>query len=167
MALEGARFAGWEAVSVPRTRDILRIPEDGALRVPELLAALAALPHVGAAESRGGPEGRGGAEGEERGDEMPPLLQVAALLERPEPGLRHDVEEALEGKHARLVTLTVEHTGHGRALADQEPASGLSEVQHEQVFRLAWGKSYEEDPPPEMLAAFHELVDQAEQGGGP
>ena len=148
VVLEGARFVGWEAIPIPRTRGCLRIPGKGALPVSELLVELAALPNA---------QGASG---------MTPLLQVAALLKRPEPSLRHDVEQALEGKHARLVTLNVEHTGHGGALADQDPASGLAEVDHEQVFRLAWTKSYQEDPPPDMLAAFHELVDQVLQGGG-
>ncbi len=153
VVLEGPNLVGWEAISVPRTRDILRVPDAGALPVSELLAELAALPDAESAEGAEGAEG------------MTPLLQVAVLLERPEPGLRHDVEQALEGKHARLVTLTVEHTGHGKTLADQEQVSGLADVQHEQVFRLAWAKSYEEEPPQEMLAAFHELVDQVMQGG--
>ena len=147
VVLDGARVRKWQAIPVPRTRELLRRPNEGALPVSELLTELAALPN--ASDDEG----------------MTPLLQVAALLERPGPGLRHDVEQALDGKRARLVTLTVEHTGHGGALADQEPAAGLEDVDHEQVFRLAWTKSYQEDPPPEMLEAFHELVDQVTQGG--
>ena len=161
VVLEGARFVGWEAIPIPRTRDLLRIPDTGALPPSELLAELVALPNAPALLTS---EAVDGEEGADAGG-MPPLLQVAALLERPEPSLRHDVEQALEGKHARLVTLTVEHTGHGGALADQDSAGGLAEVDHEQVFRLAWTKSYQEDPPPDMLAAFHELVDHVTQGG--
>jgi len=152
VVFDGARFVGWEAVPVPRTREIMRIPDADTLPVSELLAELAALPDAE------------GVEGVEGAEERTPLLEVAALLERPEPGLRHDVEQALEGKHARLVTLKVEHTGLGKTFADREQVGALADVQHEQVFRLAWNKSYEEDPPREMLAAFHELVDQAMQG---
>ena len=144
--LDGSALVGLASIPVPQTRDIVRIPDEAALPVDELLAELAALP-----DSEG-------ADGE------PPLLEVAARLERPEPGLRHDVEDALEGKHARLVTLTVELTGHGQALADSEQTAGLADVEPEQVFRLAWSRSFEEDPSPEILAAFHDLVDQVMQG---
>jgi exonuclease SbcD len=143
--LDGAHVAGITCIPVPQTRGILRIPDVGALTVDDLLAELARLP------------GADGAEGK------PPLLEAAARLERPEPGLRNEVESALADKHARLVTLTVELTGHGRALADDDHAAGLADIEPEQVFRLAWNKSYAEEPDPEFLEAFHDLVDQVMQ----
>jgi exonuclease SbcD len=144
--LDGADFVSCQTIPVPRTRNILRIPDTGSLPVSDLIKELGALPH--------GDEGEG----------EPPLLEVAAKLEQPEPGLRHQVEQSLEGKHARLAVLTVEHTGHGKALAEQKHLSGLSDVQPEQVFRLAWKSEYEGDPSPEILEMFHDLFDTVCQG---
>lgn len=146
--LDGNEMVGLASIPVPRTRDVVRIPDDGALPVEGLLAELSRLPR--ADDSSG----------------EPPLLEVSARLDRPEPGLRHDVESALEGKHARLVALTVQLTGHGRALADRELVTGLADADPEQVFRLAWSRSFEGEPAPEMLEAFHDLVDQVMQGEG-
>jgi exonuclease SbcD len=146
--LDGARFVEAAPIPVPRVLEVMRLPERGSLPVEELLSRIAALPPA---------EGAG---------REPPLLEICALLERPEPGLRRLVEEALEGRHARLVVLTTELTGTGRAPADRAGTAALADLTPEQVFRLAWGKEYGEDPPPEMLEAFHELVDRAAQGEG-
>jgi exonuclease SbcD len=144
--LDGADFVSCKAIPVPRARQILRIPDTGSLPVSDLIKELGALP-----------------DGAEKEGE-PPLLEVAAKLEQPEPGLRHQVEQSLEGKHARLVALTVERTGQVGALADQEHLSELSDVQPEQVFHLAWKSEYDGDPSPEMLELFHDLVDKVCQG---
>jgi exonuclease SbcD len=145
--LDGADFVSCEAIPVPRTRRLLRIPDSGALPVSDLIQALEALP-----------------DGDKHKGE-PPLLEVAAHLGQPDPGLRHQVEQSLEGKHVRLVALTVERTGHGMALADQAHLSGLSDVQPEQVFRLAWSNEFEEDPSSEILELFHDLFDKVCQEG--
>jgi exonuclease SbcD len=145
VVIEGPSFGECTEIPVPRTRQILRIPEQGALPVGELLARLAALP---AAD---------GAAGER------PLLEVAARLERPEPGLRHDVERSLEGRHVQLVAVTVELEGQGRALGDVERSASLEDVEPEAVLRAAWKRSFEGDPPDPLLGAFHELVDQVMQ----
>jgi len=146
--LDGARFVGATAIPAPRFRDVLRLPDVGSLPPDEALSRIAGLPW---------------AVGEAR---EPPLLEVSVLLGRPEPGLRRLVEEALEGRHARLVVLNTELTGTGRSAADQAGPIGLASITPEQVFRLAWGKEYSEDPPREMLEAFHELVDQVAREAG-
>ncbi len=141
-------WVGCELIAVPRAREVLRIPDEGAAPVTELIAALAALPAASGGEAE------------------PPLLEVAARLDRPEPGLRHDVEQVLEDRHARLVALTVEVTGHGKPLADHQAFDGLADVLPEQVFQLAWERHFDGDPPTEMVAAFHELIEQVMQGNG-
>jgi len=149
--LDGERLAGVRSVGVPRSVEVLRVPVTGALPLPEVVALLRELP----SRPPSLPEG-------ER-----PYLEVCVALERPEPGLRRQVEEALEGRAPRLVKLTVEHAGHGRTLAESAAAArDLKDLSPEEVFRSRYSRSHEGDPPPELLAAFHELVDLVGQGAG-
>lgn len=143
--LDGASLVGVEEIHVPTARTIIRIPDEGALSVAEIAAALESLPP------------KDGADGE------PALIEVALRLERPEPGLRHDIEKVLETKNVRLLSVVVELTGRGGALADREVVDTLANLQPGEVFRRAWVESYGGEPPPEMVEAFHELVDQVMQ----
>jgi exonuclease SbcD len=118
--------------------------------LPDVVALLRALP--------GRPDGL--PEGER------PYLEVCVALDRPEPGLRRQVEEALEGSAPRLVKLTAVHEGHGQSLAEAAAARDLKDLNPEEVFRSRYRRSHEGDPPPELLAAFHELVDQVGQEAG-
>jgi exonuclease SbcD len=151
--VDGERPARVREKRVPRAVKMLRIPERGPRPLAEVLRLLAALDDRAAGSS----------------DAERPYLAVDVSLPAPEPGLRRRVEEALEGKQARLVQLSVTYEGDGRSLADAPPATDLREVVPEQVFRRAYGRRYGGDPPDDMLAAFHELVEQAhaDRGGGP
>jgi exonuclease SbcD len=144
--LEGEALGRVTPLPVPRAIDILRIPRRGALGKAELLAALEALPAAG--------------------DDDPalrPFLEVRVSLERPDPGLRHDVEEALAGKHARLVRLGVELGGDGQSLADRGVQQMLDELQPETVFENRWRQSHPGDPPADLMEAFVELVGRVHQ----
>ncbi|MDJ0762662.1 MAG: exonuclease SbcCD subunit D C-terminal domain-containing protein [Myxococcota bacterium] len=146
VVLDKAELVECEPMKVPQTRHLMRIPDTGAILMTDLLSALATLPGAEAATGE------------------PPLLEVAVRLDRPEPGLRRQVEQALEGKHARLVALLADLTGHEKALADNQQFARLADLHPEQVFFQAWRKAFEKDPPPQALEAFHDLVDQVMQG---
>jgi DNA repair protein SbcD/Mre11 len=85
-------------------------------------------------------------------------------LPRAEPRLRQRIEAALEGRWPRLVKLTVEHTGDGRALGDTA-APALRELDPDEVFLRRWHRDHETDPPAEVMEAFFELLDQVRQEG--
>ncbi|GAB6063745.1 exonuclease SbcCD subunit D C-terminal domain-containing protein [Deferrisoma palaeochoriense] len=148
--LEGDRLLGTEALRAPRPVEILRVPGDGAAPLDEVLDRLRALDPLDG----------------EPADPFRPYLEVRVRLDRPDPGLRARVDEALEGRAARLLRLSVEYTGTGEALAEAAPSRTLEEITPEDVFRAAWARSFEADPPAEMLAAFHELVDRVRHGEG-
>jgi exonuclease SbcD len=143
--LDGERATSIREVLAPRHVELPRIPEKDAVPVEEALAAIRALPARG-----GGP------------DDARPLLEVEVRLEKPEPGLRQRVEEALRGKEARLARLGVTLTGTGAALGDGE-VRPISELDPEEVLRAKWRKHHQGDPPPDLVLAFHELVDLAHQ----
>ena len=74
-------------------------------------------------------------------------------------GKKDIVEQALEGRTPRLVSLKVIHDHDGGSLADQTPEADLSRMTPEEVFRRKWARSAAGEPPADLLAAFAELVD--------
>ncbi len=147
--LQGESLASVTALPVPRAIELLRIPRSGALEKDALLATLRALPSD-----------------EDRDPSMRSFLEVRVRLDRPDPSLRRDVEDALEGRFARLVKLGVELTGDGKSLADRMAKQMLDELQPEVVFENRWKKEFEGAPPPDLMEAFLELVSQVQQEKG-
>ncbi len=149
--LEGERLREVRPLRVPRTVEVLRVPQDGPAPLEAVIAALGALPAAGEVEP-----------GRE------PFLEVRVALDGPMPGLRRAIEEALVGRAARLVKLSVSYGGDGRTLAEARPAVELGDLAPEDVFRRRYAHLHGEAPPaPELLAAFHELIERvATQGEG-
>jgi exonuclease SbcD len=145
--LEAGQLAQVRGLAVPRTVEMLRIPERGFAEPEKLLAALADLPDLS-------PE----TQSWERS-----YLEVAGSIDRPQPDLPRRIEEALEGKEPRLVRLTLESSGHRRSLAETAVAVELSDLQPEQVFLERYHRDHQGAPPAELLQAFHQLVDEVAQ----
>jgi exonuclease SbcD len=154
-----------ESLRVPRAVDIMRIPKAGTAPLAWVLQRLAQLPP----------------REEYLDDAARPYLELAVRLDDPEPGLRAQVEEALAGRAPRLVKLSVERPGRELALAEAASVETLHDLRPEQVFRSLYRKAHEREPSqphrqpdpgpdpgpaPELLAAFHELVDSVSQQGG-
>jgi len=139
--LDGEHLAGWQPLRVPRAVELLRVPDAGAAPLPDVLAALARLERAGAVPEREWP-----------------YLEVAVAISRPEPDLRRQLEDALDGKAARLLRFSVERSG-GRAGGPAE--ADLRDLKPEEVFLSRYRRDHEAAPPPELLAAFHELVEEA------
>jgi exonuclease SbcD len=138
----GDKVVDLRALDIPRTVEIVRVPRRGAAPLPAVLAALSALPPLGAAA-----------------DPARPYLEVVVALERPEPRLRALIETALEGKRARLVRIGVEATGDRAALADRiGPARRLAELDPREVFVRLWSRDHAEPPDSSVLAAFDRLL---------
>ncbi|WP_029008226.1 exonuclease SbcCD subunit D C-terminal domain-containing protein [Azospirillum halopraeferens] len=139
----GGRLADWRALAVPRAVAIRRIPGHGRFAPPEeALAAVRALA---------------------LDDTLPPdawpFLEVSVELPEPRPGLREEVEAAVQGRPVRLLKLAVRLTGSGATLAESLPGIDLASLQPEDVFRRAYQKLHEGEPDPALLAAFHELLE--------
>lgn len=148
--LDGEAPAVVTPLPVPRAVEMLRIPPAGPRPWEEVEPLLRRLP----ARLPGQPEA------------TRPWLEVRVELPRPRADLKARVEEALEGRAARLVKLSVSHTGDGAALGDRAQGRDLKEISPDEVFRLLYQRQHQGDPPPDLLEAFHTLVEQAQQGLG-
>lgn len=135
------RLAGVRSLRVPQTIEIVRIPVRGAATLDEALDAIAALP-----ARRGGE------------DFTRPYLDLMIVLDRPEPRLRTMIEQALEGKRARLVQLRIEHSGDGAALGDRVAVRRLAELDPREVFTQLWARDHAEPASPAVVAAFERLL---------
>lgn len=144
--LDGPKLENIESLEIPRAVPILRIPGDEARPLGEVLALLEALPPLDPLM-----------ESWQR-----PFLEAHVLLDKPEPLLRHRIDEALSSKAARLVRLRVKMSGTGEALGDTRSLTSLRDLKPDEVFRLRYARDHEGEPSPELLSAFAELVEASE-----
>jgi exonuclease SbcD len=138
--LDGARSSAITPLPVPRAVELLRIPASPA----PLKQAIAELV---------------GLDLPDRPLHEQPYLEVRVLLDGPEPGLRAQVEAALEGKPVRLAK--IEPTRRVQTAPGIEPALSLdqlAQLQPDDIFRRLWQQRYGDDAPDEQLAAFAELL---------
>jgi len=136
-----------EHLRIPRSVELVRIPDQDFLPREELSALLAQLPEA-EEEAQGRPKA---------------FLELAVRLDRPETGLRPGFEALLDGKGFFLAKITPQYTGTGRALGDGAPIHGLRDLAVDEVFLRKWGRDYRTEPSPEHLSALHELIDQLGQ----
>jgi exonuclease SbcD len=142
--LDGARAAAIEPLHVPRAVELLRVPASPA-PVKQAIAELVGLDLP------------------DRPREAWPYLEVRVLLDAPEPGLRAQVEAALEGKPVRLAK--IEPTRRIATAPGVEPALSLdqlAQLQPDDIFRRLWQQRFGADAPDDQLAAFAELLLPAE-----
>lgn len=143
--LEGSEFAAAKPLYVPRAVDILRVPEEhGPLsEVKKRLAALGARP-----TSRP----------ESEDDNLRPLLEVRVLLEKAEPRLRAEIEEALKGVWVRLLRIDVRRPENEQSLPVRR--RDLDEIEPVEVFRSVHERLRGIPPSAELLALFEELLEE-------
>lgn len=140
--VEGPRFVRARPIAVPRFVDLVRLPAEGHAPIDDALALLRALP--------------------ESGPGQPPWLEVRVKVERAEPLLRRRIEEALVGRHARLVHIDVARPEQGAPLGEVA-ARPLGDLTPEEVFlrRFQRARGDGAEVPPALWAAFHELLGDA------
>ena len=139
--LVGEGVAETREIPVPRSVDLLQVPARPA-PVDEALAALAALDLPPLPEERW------------------PYLHVRVQLSGPEPGLRARIEEAIGGKPVRLAR--IETSTLRGALPAAAPALSVDELnalKPEAFFLRLYQHRFGSDAPPELMAAFGELLD--------
>jgi exonuclease SbcD len=138
--LDGAKAGAIVPLFVPRAVELLRVPAKPA-PLADVLAELVGLDLPDAPEHAW------------------PYLEVRVLLDGPEPGLRAQVEAALEGKPVRLAK--IEPTRRVVTSAGIEPALSLdqlAQLQPDDIFRRLWQQRFGEDAPDDQLSAFAELL---------
>lgn len=138
--LDGAQAREIVPLPVPRAVELLRVPSAPA----PLKDAIAALVELDLPE---------------RPLHEQPYLEVRVLLDGPEPGLRAQVEAALQGKPVRLAK--IEPTRRVATAAGIEPALTLDQLaalQPDEIFRRLWQQRFGGDAPDDQLAAFAELM---------
>lgn len=136
--LDGEDLVDARPVAVPRTVDLVRVPDEGELPLAEALDELRALPDRDLASK------------------TLPFLEVRVSLEKPQPALRHRIERAIDGKAVRLLRVKTAYTGSGDALVGAE---ALQDLDVEDVFLRMWHKDHSEPPAESVLDAFRSLLD--------
>lgn len=145
LRLEGEALAEVTPLEIPRSVDVLRIPDEGVAPLADALAAVRALPLAASHDA----------------SLNHPLLWVEVALDAPDPTLRAQVEDALHGRAARLLKVMARATGTGEALAEAQPVPDLRALSVEDVFLRCWARTYEAPPEAQVLAALADLVQQA------
>lgn len=155
LEFEGEALVKSEAITVPRAIEMLRLPADSPRSIDEVLPLLDTLPPAMSGE-----------------DARKAYLEVQVQVAAPDPMIRQRVEEALEGKAARLAKLTIVRPSGGGASAEGGVVERLAEITPETVFRRLYGDRYgaasgeatRTPVPDDLLAAFHELIESVERG---
>lgn len=145
--LDGERLAAVESLRVPRYVELLRRPVGGALALAGVLDDLAAL-----------------VLDEALPPERWPGLEVAVRLDRPEPGLRRQIEAALDGRPVRLLTVVAHYAGAGGGLADAGTGAGLEALEPDEIFRLCHQRRHGSEPAPALMDAFRMLIETVQDG---
>ena len=146
--LEGSEFKNAHPLFVPRTVDILKIPDrSGGIELEDALELINSLP--------------------KKSPEIPewkrPFLHVCIQLNQPKPSLKQEIFEALKDKSARLSRLQVILPSKGNTLAEQRPAQSLDQLDTTEVFKLKWAREFPHSQlPTEILEAFQFLQVQLE-----
>ncbi|WP_294476764.1 exonuclease SbcCD subunit D C-terminal domain-containing protein [uncultured Bacteroides sp.] len=87
-----------------------------------------------------------------------PYLEVKVLLEEPEPMLRQEVEEALEGKNYRLARIVSTYHSEVEKMEkeDEDWKRGLQEMSPLQIAQSAFERIYQVEMPVELTDLFQE-----------
>jgi exonuclease SbcD len=138
--LAGDKVETIRLLAVPLSVVLMRVPKQPAV-LKDVLAALDALVLADCEEAAW------------------PYLQVRVLLTQPEPGLRAQIDAALFGKPVRLARI---ETSYNKALFPDVAAAvsidDLNALAPAEFFSNLYQHRYAEAPPPDLLAAFHELL---------
>ena len=131
------------ALKIPRSIELLRIPNSkdfaGLLDVLEQLEQMAF------------------------DDDLPleqrPFVELRIKLEKPEPGLRQQVEEVISKLPVRLLKISTAYSGSSKSLADVTMEERLEELQPLDVFQRCYQNKFDQKTPENMNTLFNELLE--------
>jgi len=86
-----------------------------------------------------------------------PLLELRISLEKPEPGLRQQIELCVAELPVRLLKISTAYSGNEKGLADVVEEQRLEELRPEQVFMQCYENKFDATAPTEIVALFNEL----------
>jgi exonuclease SbcD len=130
------------AVKIPRSVQLLRIPNGKDFAVlPEVVDQLQSLTL------------------EDLPIEQRPLLELRIRLEKPEPGLRQQIEEVIAKLPVRLLKISTAYSGSEKSLADLKIEERLEELHPLDVFQRCYQNKYDKEAPETMNALFNELFE--------
>ncbi|WP_421207518.1 exonuclease SbcCD subunit D C-terminal domain-containing protein [Aeromonas enteropelogenes] len=144
VTLEAGQLTAVEAIPVPRSVEMIRLPQGS---LDEALAAIDAL------------------ELPDRPQEAQPFLEVRLLLPKPEARIRERILVALAGKPVRLARINTQYQGSGQGLADGRERRRLDELSPTEVFRLCYQRQFEGEPEVGLVASFEEILEQVKEAG--
>ena len=143
--LESSNQVEVEPIKIPQFVRVLRFPVKGELLLEDLLEDLKELP--------------------DKNLDLPeneyPFIEIAVLLEKPEPALRRTIEEALEGKAVRICKISPVYSTDKSSYLEGFSKNDLDQLLPEEVFIKRYFKDYKEPPYPFVLENFHQLLELA------
>ncbi|WP_432216891.1 exonuclease SbcCD subunit D C-terminal domain-containing protein [Pseudomonas kribbensis] len=148
VVLDGETLVSVEPILIPRSVNLQRL---GPAPLAEILLQLADLPNIDLlAETQ-----------------RQPWLEVRVTLDEPQPDLRHQVENALQGKAVRLVRIAAEYAGN-RGADGVEDGSALIELDQltpQELFSRAWLDNYGNEVDEQTLKDFATLLQDVQMEG--
>jgi exonuclease SbcD len=131
------------AIKIPRSVELLRIPNSKDFA--GLSAVLEQLEQL------------------DFDDDLPieqrPFVELRIKLEKPEPGLRQQVEEVISKLPVRLLKISTAYSGSDKSLADAKIEERLEELQPLDVFQRCYQNKFDQEAPESMNALFNELLE--------
>jgi exonuclease SbcD len=131
-------------ILIPRSIELLTLPESGYAELPELIPQLKALKSLPALPA-----------------EQQPWLRVHVLETGPDPTRRTQIEQALSDCPVRLAVIATQTADRNEASSASEadtPAPDLGSLQPETVLIDEFQRLYSSQPSLEMLQAFREIL---------
>ncbi|VEF10663.1 exodeoxyribonuclease I subunit D [Pseudomonas fluorescens] len=148
VVLDGETLVSVEPKMIPRSVNLQRI---GPAPLVEILLQLADLPNIDLlAETQ-----------------RQPWLEVRVILDEPQPDLRHQVENALQGKAVRLVRIAAEYAGNRGADGSNDGSTliELDQLTPQELFSRAWLDNYGNEVDEQTLKDFAELLQDVQMEG--
>lgn len=138
--LDGERTSAITPIYVPRAVDLLRVPKQPA-SLAQVLIALTALDHPADTPL-----------------ERQAYLEVRVILNEPEPGIRAEIEKAIEGKPLRLAKIEISYSAKASTASAHISLDELEKLQPEDIFHRLYESKYQSETPSELNTAFTELL---------
>ena len=139
--IQNGKAVGFQEIEFRFLSEVISIPGE-ARPIEEVLNALSALKP---AASEGRPA---------------PYLEVLVLEDRPDPGQKKKIQDALEGKHARLAKITPQAAGSASG-PSQTPGVAFGDFKNlkpEELLKTIYLKKFKKELPAELLDYFREIT---------